>query len=321
MCSYKTATWKEFDKLNNIVVLAEKFEDRKSVGNDFICKFMNHYQDTDINAQSRSGLSFVHRGFWQVWQMQKQYASAGKLRTLKQLIASIAIFALIFTTPIMAGDLSPIPTIKVSATGSAQLAPDMAILNLIVMREDKTARMALAANNGAMNDVIEELKQTGIKPKDLQTANFSIQALYRNRKSTSNNENQPRIIAYRVSNSLTVRISDLKSLGAILDKVVTLGVNSGGNVHFTNQDPVKAIDLARTRAMKNAIAKAQTLTRAAGVKLGEILLISEGVQNNHPIPLAQAQASYRSASKEFVPLEAGENNYEITVEVNWKILQ
>ena len=70
------------------------------------------------------------------------------------------------------------PSIQVTGEGTAQLAPDIATLQLTVRREAKTAREALAANTASMTDVLAAMKREGIAERDLQTANFSIQPRY-----------------------------------------------------------------------------------------------------------------------------------------------
>jgi len=60
-----------------------------------------------------------------------------------------------------------------------------------------------------------------------------------------------------------------------LSQIKPIGVNEGGNITFTNKDPSAAIEQARIKAVKEAIAKAHTLANAAGVKTGRVLEISE----------------------------------------------
>ncbi len=226
---------------------------------------------------------------------------------------------LVWVGHVHAGQADVIPTIHVRATGSTQLAPDMAVLTLSVVRTGKTAREALDANNGAMKRVMDNLEQQGIEKKDLQTANFNIQPRYERRKTSGANSRQPQIIGYNVSNSLTLRIRNLEKLGEILDRVVTLGVNSGGNVRFTNADPSIAISSARTQAMKNAIAKARTLVAAAGARLGDLLLISENTNTSRPIPISMARSAFKAQDGANVPVASGENSYSVTIEVKWRI--
>jgi uncharacterized protein YggE len=188
-----------------------------------------------------------------------------------------------------------------------------------VVREGKTAREALDANNQAMKLVMDALEKEGIEKKDLQTANFNIQPRYAQRKSSNGNIQQPVIVGYNVSNSLTLRVRYLEKLGEILDLVVTLGVNSGGNVRFTNSDPSGAISSARADAMKNAIAKAQTLVAAAGAKLGGLLLISENTSGSRPVPVALARSAFKADDGGSVPIASGENSYRVTIQAKWRI--
>ncbi|MEN0041487.1 MAG: SIMPL domain-containing protein [Pseudomonadota bacterium] len=227
------------------------------------------------------------------------------------------------TLPAFAADKTPKPgVISVSATGNADIAPDMAVLNLMVMREADTARAALDANTQAMAAVLADMKAEGIDERDLQTSNFNINPryFYPPRKKDGTQE-PPRIVGYTVTNGLTVRVRDLGKLGTILDRSVTLGVNSGGNVRFTNDDPAKAIDQARRKAMENAISKATTLTDAAGIGLARITSISEQNRGQpRPMPMAVARAKM-AAEAAPVPIAAGENSYSVTVNVTWELAQ
>ncbi len=210
--------------------------------------------------------------------------------------------------------------ISVSATGSATSTPDIARLNLSVQREAKTARSALDANNKAMTEILKSLRESGIEERDLQTSNFNIQPRYQHFKSSSGPRKPPKLVGYIVTNSLMVRVRDLKKLGAILDKSVSLGVNSGGGIAFSTEHPAPVIEQARTNAMVNAIGKAKTLTEAAGVKLGRIVEISE-TNRQPPRPRAMARMESAMASDAAVPIASGENSYSVTINVKWELDQ
>ncbi len=215
----------------------------------------------------------------------------------------------------------PSPRISVSATGTSSIAPDMAILNLSVLRQAKTAREALNANTEAMAQVLKAMKDAGVEDRDLQTSNFNIAPQYKYSKPSKSGERQPpEIVGYNVNNSLTVRIRNLDELGTILDKSVSLGVNNGGNVQFTNSNSDAPVEEARKNAMQRAIAKAKTLTSEAGVALGKIVLISE---QNRGRPRAKtfARAASLEVASDAVPVAAGENSYSVTVNVTWELQQ
>jgi uncharacterized protein YggE len=236
------------------------------------------------------------------------------------LLAS-ALFVMISGPTCWAANNDPSPRILVTGQGTADLAPDMAVLALTVTREAQTARAALDANSAAMSEVLSTMKAEGIEARDLQTSGFSIQPKYIYPPQKSSGERQPpRIVGYTVRNSLSVRVRDIDAVGKILDKSVTLGVNEGGNIMFTNDDPSAAIKEARIKAVKDALAKAQTLAEAAGVRTGKILEISEQSFSPRPMPMARAELSM-ARSADAMPVATGENTYKVTVKVSYSIDQ
>jgi uncharacterized protein YggE len=215
----------------------------------------------------------------------------------------------------------PTPRITVVGEGETAASPDMAILSLSVLREADTARAALDANNKAMAAVIDAMKKAGIADRDLQTSGLSIDPRYSTVKHDSKTQEEPKIIGYRVVNTLTVRVRDLDKLGAVIDSSVSLGVNQGGGITFTNDDMSKPMQEARKNAMEDAIARARTLTEAAGVKTGKIIEISEQSYRPMPRPMAMKARSFAAAAEDAVPVQAGENTYHATVTVTFEIEQ
>ena len=209
----------------------------------------------------------------------------------------------------------PTPRISVVGEGEVNVAPDMAILNLTVLREAETARAALSANNDAMKQVLAALKEAGVAERDLQTSGLSIQPRYA--QPGKDRSGEPKIAGYSVSNALTVRVRNLTDAGGILDKAVGLGVNQGGGIAFIKDDMKPTLTEARKRAVADAMARARTLAEAAEVKLGKILSIEE--QSIMPRPVPYGGGLRMAASDAAVPLAAGENTYRTQVNVIFEI--
>ncbi len=243
------------------------------------------------------------------------------LKNAINIFISTLILTLAFTIPNSFADDKSTSTISLSGTGSVSVAPDMAIVSFGVVKEAKTARNALDANNKAMASIFKAMEDNGIEKKDLQTSGFNIQPRYFYPKRKSDGQQPPpQITGYLVSNNLTIRIRDIEKAGSILDLSVTLGINTGGNIQFTNSDTSAVLKEARTKAVKAAIEKAQTLAEAANVKLGAILNISENT--NRPRPVAIAQARSLSVQEDAsVPIASGENSYQVIVQMSWEISQ
>ncbi|WP_187971155.1 SIMPL domain-containing protein [Aquibium microcysteis] len=212
----------------------------------------------------------------------------------------------------------PRPRISVTGEGEHAMRPDMAVLSFSVVRQAGTAREALTANNAAMAQVIAALKGDGIEERDLQTAGIQINPRYEYPTGPDGSQRQV-MTGYEVSNTLTVRVRDVQKTGAILDEVVSLGVNQGGGISFTNADPDEAIETARREAVADAVAKARTLAEAAGVELGPILEITEMAARPQPMPYMAAKV--RAEAADAVPVEAGENSYRVEVTVSFGIVQ
>jgi uncharacterized protein YggE len=207
------------------------------------------------------------------------------------------------------------PRIIVSGEGEATVAPDLALLSLSVMREAKTAREALNANNDAMAAVIAAMKAAGIAERDLQTAGIQISPRYNYTNKPDGNQ-EAELIAYQVTNTLSVRVRDISKTGEILDKAVSLGVNQGGGISFTNENPAAVVTEARKKAVADAIAKAKTLAEAAGVSVGKVLEITD--QSYAPPPMPMNAKAYDAAGAS-VPVQAGENAYKVMVNVTFEL--
>ncbi|MDU0306321.1 SIMPL domain-containing protein [Rhizobium sp. 10PS4] len=237
------------------------------------------------------------------------------------LMTALLALPLAASAPAFAQEAKPRePVISVTGDGESSVAPDMAVVNLAVVKQAKTAREALDENNKAMNDVLAALKSGGIAERDLQTSGFSIQPQYNYPQPVDGQQQQPQLIGYQTINSVTVRLRDLAKLGAVIDQSVSLGINQGGEIQFTNDKPDAAFEEARKAAVADAVKRAKTLSEAAGVKLGRILEINENVPRAMPQPAYRA-TMMKEASDAAVPVQGGENNYNVSVTVTFAIEQ
>src|SRR3990170_4150384 len=233
----------------------------------------------------------------------------------KYLLALLVLVAasLPFKTPAaLAHDEPQKRTISLVATGAVKTTPDKVDISTGVTSEAKSAREALDQNTEAMAKVVEALKGEGIEPKDIQTTNFSVSPVYEQRKEGT----APFIVGYRVTNSVRITVRDTKKLGAILDKVVSLGANQIDAIEFGVEEPEVLKDEARKLALKNVTDNAKLYAEAAGVELGPIVTISEEESSYYP---RFAPAATRMEMAKDVPIEAGTASVEVRVRVTWEL--
>ena len=214
-----------------------------------------------------------------------------------------------------------IATIDIAGQGSVTAAPDMAMVSSGVVSDADTAAEAMTANSTAMAEVVARIKEAGIEARDIQTSGFNVSPRYARVKSSDPQEYRQELVGYRVSNSVNVRVRDLAKLGGLLDVMVRDGANQVGGVSFivSNADTLK--DEARKEAMADAMRKAKLYAEAAGVELGRVLSINEQDHSPRPV-MMMARAEFKGADAAApAPIEAGESELSIRVNVSWELKQ
>ena len=193
-------------------------------------------------------------------------------RLFAPLLAAIAAATLIFT-PAQADEAKLNRTLSITGTGEVRAVPDMATITMGVMSFAATAQEALAANTKSMTDVMSLLKQQGIEDRDIATSNFNVSPRY---DYGQGGTQQPKVTGYDVTNTVTVTIRKIATLGDLLDKAVTAGSNQVYGIAFSVSKPDAMLDEARKNAVADARHKAEVYAAAGGFKLGDILSLSEG---------------------------------------------
>lgn len=209
------------------------------------------------------------------------------------------------------------PGISVSGMGEVISAPDTGFFNVGVESRAKSVAEARDRAAKAADAVIASLKKNGVDGKDIKTTALSIQPEY----DYSKNGEAPRIIGYRVHNSVEVKVRKLDSFSKILDDAVEAGGDDARvqNIWFDIEDTTKLLEQAREAAMKDAKAKAEQLAKLGGVKLGTPLAISES-QGAAPTPEYRlAPATGKSDAAVDTPIEPGTGSLVVYVNVRWGI--
>ena len=233
----------------------------------------------------------------------------------KSLVAASALtLAVASLTPALADDDKPLRSISLSGHGEVRLAPDLAIVTVGVMSSAATAREALDGNTKSMTTIMAALKDAQIEMRDIQTSNFMVNPRY---DYSQNNAQPPKVVAYDVSNNVTVTVRKLESLGVVLDQVVSSGSNQINGVMFQVSKPEAATDEARKLAVANARRKADIYAAASGVTLGQIMSLSEGGGYQPPVPVFKSMRA-ESVSAD-VPISQGEQAIAVDVNITWEI--
>lgn len=233
-------------------------------------------------------------------------------RTLCGAAAGLALSLFVSPAALAVSDAPRV--ITVSGQGDVRATPDEAMLSAGVVTTASTAAAALADNSRSMNAVLDALRHAGVPEKSMQTSGFNVSPQYATDKDGTQEQ---RITGYQVSNTVNVTLEDLSKVGPTLDVLVASGANSIGGVSFDIKNPKAAMAQARTLAVSDAVERAQTLAKAAGVTLGPILSINDGGNNDaEPRPMYRMVAVTAARA---TPIAAGEQNVTANVSITWEI--
>jgi uncharacterized protein YggE len=215
--------------------------------------------------------------------------------------------------PVAAGD-RPAPTIAVTATGRVSVRPDTALVHVGAEMRAATLADATADVARRMAAVLARVKALGVEDRDITTIVYGVDPLQAPRRSE---EDPARIVGYRATNVVQVKIRRLDTAGAVVDAAVAAGANVVRGVQFTLDDPRAAEAQARAQAVRQAAAEARQLADAAGVSLGELVWLGEA---GGPRPVVERVARMSAAMAVGPgPVESGQLDIVVTVEAHYRI--
>ncbi|WP_066826755.1 SIMPL domain-containing protein [Sphingomonas mali] len=227
-------------------------------------------------------------------------------------LSSIAVApALAQTMPVAPAMIPDGTLLDVTATGKTTRVPDLATIRAGVVTQAATAAAALSDNANRMSAVLSALKRAGIQPRDIATANVSLQPQYRYE------DNKPPVITgYQATNTVSIRFRDIAKSGQILDALVAQGANQIDGPNLSLDQPDAALDEARVDAVKRAQARAQLYAKAAGLSVSRILTIAEGGEIAGPPPPMPVyrMAAAKAADTQVMP---GESDVTVTITVRF----
>lgn len=228
---------------------------------------------------------------------------------IRRLIVVACIAVLSGAVP-AAAQIDKLPNlITVTGEGEVAIVPDLAMLSGGVATTGKTAREASEANAKMMAAVMAALTAAGIAPQDVQTSRLSLHPV------RDNNRSELRITGFQATNQVTVKIRDTAKIADVVDRLVAAGANDISGIQFMVSSPSKPLDHARESAIADARRKAEVYARAANVKLGAPVSITEegGV--------APGPVLMRAAKSAETPVSPGEQIQRISVSISYELVR
>jgi uncharacterized protein YggE len=157
-------------------------------------------------------------------------------------------------------------TLTVTASESVTAEPDVAILHIGFETVPGSAKEAYASGAQTSNAIIDALKQAGVAETAIHSESQFLERDY----------SVPKSHKFILTQQWTVRTTP-KRAAELLDVAVTAGANSSGQIEWTVNDERALEDQALDKAAARAKADAVELAKGMGVRLGELIYVSNNV--------------------------------------------
>jgi uncharacterized protein len=176
-------------------------------------------------------------------------------------------------------------TSSVEGTGSVFVTPDIADVSVSVARAAVSSRQALSAANRATDAVVHAVRTAGVPASQIQTEDVNVSS-----RTVRVGSGRRRERRWTASESLSIQVTNVKIVGAVIDGATRAGANTVDGPTFSFSDP-SAGKLAATRA---AILDARSRADAAVVAMGYQITGVQSIQldpQSQVVPVAGAPSA------------------------------
>jgi uncharacterized protein YggE len=200
------------------------------------------------------------------------------------------------------------PAILTSGDAIVSKKPDLAVIGAGLESQQPTASAAQSDLASKAAKLIARIKSLPTADQDLNTTGYWIGPVYSPQGQS--------ITGYRAAEQLQIKWHNVDTVGRALDAIVQEGGATNISISFGLADPKAAQAEARTLAIGEARAKAQSMASAAGVKLGQVIQVSDlASSSRYPTPINYSGAA--AAVPTQVPV--GQLDVQVSVEVDFAI--
>lgn len=194
---------------------------------------------------------------------------------------------------------------KLIGEGNVKATPNLAIITLGAVTENRDLEAARYANANKTKSIIKTLKNNGIQDEDIQTDSFSIVPQY------DYVDGNKVFKGYKVENILKVNINDVEKIGEIIDAAIRAGANLVKNISFTVKNPEQYYKKALNLAIENAIDKANNIAKRLKVEVSCIPINIEEESTSY-VPIVRR--GYMESTQATTPIEKGLIEFHAKIE-------
>jgi uncharacterized protein YggE len=213
----------------------------------------------------------------------------------------------------IAQDRTSLKVVRVFGTSEVKVAPDRAVVELGVQKQDPNASAAKRAADTAARKILAALRANGVDEKDVRTTYLSLQQQSYTRKGV-------RISYFVAEETMSITVRDLGKLDGLLDTLIQAGGNRIDGISYETSEMRKYRDQARDLAVKAAHEKAVALAQALGQEIGKAHSIEEVPEADQSVMTANLSFGYRDKTRSAGPsLAPGQKTISASVMVSFDL--
>lgn len=209
--------------------------------------------------------------------------------------------------------------VTVDGQGEVSVAPDRARLRLGVTQVSADLLMTESQVNQVVRDFLTAARSLGLRDDQIDSTGVNIQPEYVWDEKERNN----RLVGYRVSRDIEVRVLKLDSLGEIMRLATAAGINQMQPPQLEYSEAREIQRQALVRAAQDARARAKLLAETLGMTLGPLhRLQATETPPSPPMPkmvAMRADMGAESGNAE-LGLSTGELRFSASVQAEFDLL-
>ena len=213
--------------------------------------------------------------------------------------------------------------IRVKGQGTVSMAPDCIEIDIKLSETYSTYEKSMEAASESLEEIREALKPLGFDKKNIKTSKFNINSKYDSKRDKDGNYTRY-FVGYEYNNKLSIEFdNDNKKLGKVLYALSKCSSAPEFSIKYKMKDYSEMKELLLERSVADAKKKALIISKAAGVKLGEIINIDYSwseINIYHDDNVIYESMERCESSIEAIDLEAEDLSTSDTVTVTWEIV-
>ena len=217
-----------------------------------------------------------------------------------------------------AQDASP-PAGRIAVSGMAEVerAPDFARVFVAVTNRAGSVAEAVEANTAATEAALTAIEARGVAREDVQTSNF--QVFETPPEFDRNGEPRRDLPPYTATHQLQIVLRDVSAVGAFAGEILALDAMTFQSIAWGLERSREAEEEAMRGAVADARRQAEVLAAAAGVTLGAIRRIGDGMVDGGPGPEMDRMMMRASAAPSVPIVPPAQLTFTARIGMEWAI--